>query len=177
MIYIRYRHQLYQHIPGPKRDGFFTGNIPTIRKAVAKDKGVITDLFFDWHIQYGSVFVFWIYFTPIVTFSDPKANKEILVTRNLPKAARIYNKIAYCFGQRLGGNGVLAETNHEIWKTRRMKLDKAFHRSYLMNLMESFNDICDTFLDKMAKMADGKTEVEMADEFGRVTLDVIGKVR
>lgn len=176
VIYIHFRHVQYQHIPGPKRDGFFTGNMTTIRTATAKDKGIITDLFFEWHIRYGSTFVLWIYFTPIVTFTDPKANKEILVTHNLPKAPRIYSKISYCFGQRLGGNGVLSETNHEIWKKRRNKLDKAFHRSYLMNLMESFNDICDTFLDKMGKVADGKKEVEMADEFGRVTLDIIGKV-
>ena len=45
-----------------------------------------------------------------------------------------------------------------------------------MNLMTSFNESCDLFLEKLDKMADGKTIVDMADEFARVTLDVIGKV-
>ena len=46
-----------------------------------------------------------------------------------------------------------------------------------MNLMTAFNSSCDLFLAKMDELADGKTVVNMAEEFARVTLDVIGKVR
>ena len=56
-------------------------------------------------------------------------------------------------------------------------LNPAFHRRYLMNLMTAFNSSCDLFLAKMDELADGKTVVNMAEEFARVTLDVIGKVR
>jgi len=42
--------------------------------------------------------------------------------------------------------------------------------------MEAFNSSCDLFLAKMDELADGKTVVNMAEEFARVTLDVIGKV-
>ena len=45
-----------------------------------------------------------------------------------------------------------------------------------MNLMPAFNESCDLFLAKLDNMADGKTVVDMAREFARVTLDVIGKV-
>ena len=45
-----------------------------------------------------------------------------------------------------------------------------------MNLMTAFNSSCDLFLAKLDEMADGETVVDMAKEFARVTLDVIGKV-
>ncbi|KXJ29176.1 Cholesterol 24-hydroxylase [Exaiptasia diaphana] len=127
-------------------------------------------------MEFGPVFVIWAFFTPIVTVLDPEDIKKLLITLNLPKSARTYNKLAYPYGHRFTGNGILTELNHGIWKKKRSRLDKAFHRSYLINLMASFNGICNVFLDKIGKLADGKTEVEMSEEFGRVTLDVIGKV-
>ena len=45
-----------------------------------------------------------------------------------------------------------------------------------MNLMPSFNSSCDLFLANLNKMPDGKTVVDLVQEFGRVTLDVIGEV-
>ena len=55
-------------------------------------------------------------------------------------------------------------------------LNPAFHRKYLMNLMDAFNAVGDEFLEKLGQLADGNTPVRMADEFSRVTLDIIGKV-
>ncbi|KXJ19039.1 cholesterol 24-hydroxylase [Exaiptasia diaphana] len=176
VIYIYHKHSQYRHIPGPKRDSFFLGNVPTLNEEINVRQRCIQDVWFDWHLEFGAVFVFWVYFTPVAMFLDPEDVKKVLITLNLPKAGRVYNRLAYVYGQRMAGNGILTELNHEIWKKKRKRLDKAFHRSYLMNLMESFNKICDIFLDKIGKMADGKTEVEMSGEFGRVTLDVIGKV-
>ena len=72
---------------------------------------------------------------------------------------------------------MLNEVDHGVWQKRRALLNPAFHRRYLMNLMSSFNDSCNLFLEKLDEMADGKTVVNMADEFARVTLDVIGKVQ
>ena len=51
-----------------------------------------------------------------------------------------------------------------------------YRKSLLMNLMDAFNSICDDFLENLRKYADGKTPVRMVNEFGRVTLDIIGKV-
>jgi len=55
-------------------------------------------------------------------------------------------------------------------------LNPAFHRKYLMNLMDAFNSVGDGFLEKLSQLADGRTPVRMVDEFARVTLDIIGKV-
>lgn len=176
-IYIHYKRSLYKHIPGPKIDNFFLGNIPSLQRQIYVDKKPLLDLWYGWHLEFGSAFVLWAYFTPVVTVFDPEEVKKVLITLNLPKSPETYSRVGFPYGQRFAGNGLLTETNHEIWKKKRSRLDKGFHRSYLINLMESFNGICDVFFDKIGKLADGKTEVEMSDEFGRVTLDVIGKVR
>ena len=63
-----------------------------------------------------------------------------------------------------------------MWQKKRSALNPAFHRKYLSNLMDAFNNSCNLFLKRIDSFADGKTKVNMAEEFGRVTLDVIGKV-
>lgn len=57
-----------------------------------------------------------------------------------------------------------------------MFLNPAFHRRNLMNMMPAFNNSCNLFLARMDEVADGITAVDMASEFARVTLDIIGKV-
>ncbi len=176
-LYIFYQHWRYRHIPGPARDGFFTGNIPSIRKEKKRVPGRgMSDIWLNWYHEYGSVFVMWIYHVPIVILSDPEIAKKALITLNLPKANRVYSRIGYVYGQRGAGQGVLTEIDHEIWRRKRAMLNPAFHRKYLMNLMDAFNSVGDEFLEKLGQLADGKTPVRMADEFARVTLDIIGKV-
>ena len=176
-LYVLYQHWRYRHIPGPPRDGFFTGNVPFIRKEKKRVAGRgMNVIHFIWYQEYGSVFVQWIFHVPIVVLIGPDMAKKALITLNLPKAQRVYSKIGNVFGQRCLGRGVLTEMDHEIWRRKRAMLNPAFHRKYLMNLMESFNSIGDEFLGKLRQLADGKTPVRMADEFAKVTLDVIGKV-
>ena len=109
--------------------------------------------------------------------SDSKLVKEVLVTRNLPKDPFGYSHFTHLFGQRLLGGSLLSETNHEPWKRKRASLNPAFHFSFLVKLMDNFNDSCDLFIKKLETMADGKTEVSLAEELVRLALDVMGKVR
>lgn len=176
-LYIHVQHLRYGHIPGPARDGFFTGNIPSIRQERKRIPGRgMSEIWLNWYRRYGSIFVMWIYFVPVVILADPEMAKKALITLNLPKASRVYSKISYVFGQRAVGRGVLTELDHDVWRRKRAMLNPAFHRKYLMNLMDSFNSVCDRFLKNLTRHADGKTPVKMADQFGRVTLDIIGKV-
>ena len=175
--YVFYQHWRYRHIPGPPRDGFFIGNIPSIRKEKKRVPGRgMNAIWFDWYHKFGSVYVMWVYHVPVVVLSDPDTAKEALVTLNLPKAYRVYSLVSYVFGQRGAGQGILTEVDHETWRRKRAMLNPAFHRKYLMNLMDAFNSVGDEFLKKLGQLADGKTPVRMADEFARVTLDIIGKV-
>lgn len=47
---------------------------------------------------------------------------------------------------------------------------------YLKDLVPQFNSIADALISKLSKVADGKTVINMVDEFQKVTLDVIAKV-
>ena len=174
--YVVYLHWIYRHLPGPKRDSFFFGNIPFIEREKEGGK-TIFDIFTDQHRVYGPVVLMWAYYNPFTSVSDPEMVRKCLLTLNLPKNPRTYRNISFVFGHRVAGNGVLTEINHEAWQKRREILNPAFHRRYLMNLMSALNSICDDFLAKIDELADGKTTVNMAEEFNRVTLDVIGKVR
>ena len=177
VFYVHHQHSRYDHMPGPARDGFFTGNIPLIRREKKKVAGNgMSEIWLNWHQVYGLVFVMWIYHVPVVILCDPDTAKKALVTLNLPKARRIYSKIGYVFGHRAAGRGIFTELDHDLWRRKRAALNPAFHRRYLRNLMDAFNSVCDDFLENLKRHADGKTPVKMADEFARVTLDIIGKV-
>ena len=175
-LYVLYQHWRYRNIPGPARDSFFTGNIPFIRKEKQRILAGMGAIWYNWYHEYGSVYVMWIYHVPVVILSDPDAAKKALVTLNLPKAHRVYSLVSYVFGQRAVGRSILTEIDHEVWSRKRNMLNPAFHRKYLMNLMDAFNSVGDRFLEKLSQLADGNTPVRMADEFARVTLDIIGKV-
>ncbi|CAH2284684.1 cholesterol 24-hydroxylase-like [Pelobates cultripes] len=53
--YVHYQHLKYDHIPGPPRDSFLLGHVPSLNKAGANYK-VIHDLFLQWAEEYGSIF-------------------------------------------------------------------------------------------------------------------------
>ena len=174
-LYVHHQHLRYGHIPGPPRDSFFTGNVPFFRREMKRDgeKGSVTMILMNWYRQYGSVYVVWMFFIPVVILSDPDMAKKALITLNLPKEPGLYSKLSSVFGQRAAGQGILTEVDHDAWRLKRAMLEPGFHRKYLMNSMEAFNSICGDFL---RKYADGKTPVRMVDEFARVILDIIGKV-
>ena len=140
------------------------------------EKGSMTMIFMNWYRQYGSVYVVWMFFIPVVILSDPDMAKKALITLNLPKEPGLYSKLSSVFGQRAAGQGILTEVDHDAWRLKRAMLEPGFHRKYLMNSMEAFNSICGDFLQNLRKYADGKTPVRMVDEFARVILDIIGKV-
>ena len=177
IVYLHHKHKTLDHIPGPKRESFFWGNAQQIQRLKEGDKlkgGVAVSS--QLCHQYGPVTLIWIFHIPLVFVTDPDLIKEVLITSNFPKDAWSYDKLGYVFGERFMGKGLVSETDHERWKIKRLALNPAFHRKFLKDLIVEFNNSCDAFLAKLSDLADGKTEVRMADEFNRITLDIIGKV-
>ena len=174
-IYLLYIHWKFSHIPGPKRDSFFFGNVPLIRRKREKGK-IMGEWMQELHSIYGPVVLMWGFHRPFLFVSDRELAEKCLITLNLPQNPRVYGNLGYPFGHRLMGRSLVTETDHGVWQKQRALLNPAFHRRYLMNLMSAFNNSCDLFLAKLDEMADGKTVVNMAEEFSRVRLDVIGKV-
>ena len=146
-LYVHHQHLRYGHIPGPPRDGFFTGNVPFFRREMKRDgeKGSVTMILMNWYRQYGSVYVVWMFFIPVVILSDPDMAKKALITLNLPKEPGLYSKVSSVFGQRAAGQGILTEVDHDAWRLKRAMLEPGFHRKYLMNSMELLIRFVTTF--------------------------------
>jgi cholesterol 24(S)-hydroxylase len=126
--------------------------------------------------MHGPVCVAWAFHEPFVIATGSEVTKRALITLNLLKSQNAYKNIHSVFGERAAGQGILTECDHDIWQRKRAMLNPAFNRKYLMNLMPAFNSICDKFIERIGKFADGDIAVDIAEEFSRVTLDIIGKV-
>ena len=177
VVYLHHKHKTLDHIPGPKRDGFFWGNVKLMQRLKEQNDSSGYEVLRDLAQEYGPVMIIWIFHLPLVYVSDADIVKKVLITSNFPKDAWSYDRLGYLFGERFMGRGLVSETDHGKWKAKRLAINPAFHRKYLKELMAQFNSSCDIFLARLAELADGKTEVKMADEFNRITLDIIGKVR
>ncbi|KFQ31184.1 Cholesterol 24-hydroxylase, partial [Mesitornis unicolor] len=93
-----------------------------------------------------------------------------------PKDRLVYSRMFSLFGERLLGNGLVTVSNHEHWHKQRRIMDPAFSRTYLIGLMETFNDKAEELMEKLEEKADGKKEFSMLAMMNRVTMDIIAKV-
>ncbi|XP_019209056.1 cholesterol 24-hydroxylase isoform X1 [Oreochromis niloticus] len=174
-LYIKYIHMKYDHIPGPPRDSFFFGHSPTMLKAMKND-GIIHDKFLEWAEKYGPVYrINVLHYVSLCTYC-PEATKEILMSPKYPKQKFAYKRLFYLFGQRFFGNGLVTARDHEQWYKQRRIMDPAFSSLYLRGLMGTFNERAEKLMDKLAELADSKTEANMLHLVNCVTLDVISKV-
>lgn len=175
-IYLYYLHAQYDHLPGPKRDGFFKGNMTLVHEN-RNNRGItIHQIWTELAHEYSPLFVFWFYHRPVVMITDDQAVKEVLITKKLPRDGFGYSHLSSLFGERMLGNALLSEVSEEEWHWKRAALDPAFHRPSLLGMIDSFSTICDSFLQRLQTLADGKTRVSMAEELVRINLDMVAKV-
>uniref|UniRef100_A0A3Q2WT84 Cholesterol 24-hydroxylase-like n=1 Tax=Haplochromis burtoni TaxID=8153 RepID=A0A3Q2WT84_HAPBU len=73
-------------------------------------------------------------------------------------------------------DGLITARDHERWYKQRRIMDPAFSSLYLRGLMGTFNETAEKLMDKLAELADSKTEANMLHLINCVTLDVITKV-
>uniref|UniRef100_A0A3Q0RCG1 Cytochrome P450, family 46, subfamily A, polypeptide 1, tandem duplicate 4 n=1 Tax=Amphilophus citrinellus TaxID=61819 RepID=A0A3Q0RCG1_AMPCI len=74
------------------------------------------------------------------------------------------------------GNGLVTARDHEQWYKQRRIMDPAFSSLYLRGLMGTFNERAEKLMDKLAEVAESKTEANMLHLVNCVTLDVLSKV-
>ncbi|XP_056403231.1 cholesterol 24-hydroxylase-like [Hyla sarda] len=172
--YVFYMHLKYDHIPGPPRDSFFLGHLPTLMK-LSKNNIVIYDPFFEWMEKYGTVIRLNLIHKVMIFVISPDAVKEFLMSPKYTKDD-FYDRIHSMFGIRFMGNGLLTDRNYDHWHKQRRIMDPSFSKSNLMLSMRTFNDKAEDMVDKLAEKADWKCHVVMHDIMSRVTLDVIAKV-
>ncbi|XP_078516271.1 cholesterol 24-hydroxylase-like [Lissotriton helveticus] len=173
--YVKYTHMKFDHIPGPPRDSFLLGHLPLLIKNKRKNE-VLHQLLLEWAEKYGPVVRINILHIVGLIVTSPEATKEFLMSPNYSKDPSAYKSLFSVFGERCLGKGLVTELNYESWHKQRRMMDTAFSRTYLMGLMETFNEKAEALMEKLAESADGKREVRILDLTSRVTLDVIAKV-
>ncbi|XP_063804539.1 cholesterol 24-hydroxylase-like [Pseudophryne corroboree] len=172
--YIHYIHMKYDHIPGPPRDSFLFGHSPTIIK-IMKNNLIIYDKFLEWVEKYGPVIRINGFHNVLILVISPEGVKEFLMSPKYSKD-RFYDRIGTMFGVRFLGNGLVTDRDYDHWHKQRRIMDPAFSRTYLIGLMETFNEKAEDLVGKLDEVADGKSQVGMHRMLSGVTLDVIAKV-
>ncbi|KAM4662409.1 cholesterol 24-hydroxylase-like [Discoglossus pictus] len=172
--YVHYIHIKYDHIPGPPRDSFLLGHLPTITK-LTKNNEVIYDYFLEWVVKYGPVVRINGFHNVFVIMASPEGIKEFLMSPKYPKHA-FYDDIFYLFGTRFLGRGLLTDRNYDHWHKQRRLMDPAFSRTYLIGLMGTFNEKAEELMEKLGEKAEQQSEVKMHELLNRMTMDVIAKV-
>ncbi|XP_053545297.1 cholesterol 24-hydroxylase-like [Bombina bombina] len=106
--------------------------------------------------------------------ASPEVVKEFLMSTKYSKD-KFYDTVAYLFGERLMGTGLVTDRDYDHWHKQRRIMDPAFNRAYLIDMMGTFNEKAEEMMEKLAEKADGKSVIRMHDIISRLTLDVIGK--
>ncbi|XP_063188954.1 cholesterol 24-hydroxylase [Chroicocephalus ridibundus] len=173
--YLKCVHAKYDHIPGPPRESFLLGHLPILWRMMKKQE-FMHDLFLQWAEKYGPIVRLNAFHRVSVMILTPEGVKEFLMSPQYPKDPLVYGRIFNIFGERFLGNGLVTVCDHEHWHKQRRIMDPAFSRSYLIGLMETFNEKAEELMEKLEEKADGKTEFSMLNMMNRVTMDIIGKV-
>ncbi|XP_009889381.1 PREDICTED: cholesterol 24-hydroxylase [Charadrius vociferus] len=154
---------------------FLFGHLPILWRMLKKQE-FMHDLFLQWAEKYGPVVRFNAFHRVSVMILAPEGVKEFLMSPQYPKDRLVYGRICNIFGERFLGNGLVTVCNHEHWHKQRKIMDPAFSRTYLIGLMETFNEKAEELMEKLEEKADGKKEFSMLTMMNRVTMDIIAKV-
>ncbi|XP_071499364.1 cholesterol 24-hydroxylase-like [Diadema antillarum] len=174
LLYIKYTHIKYRHIPGPQRSSFIFGNDVMLRERLEED--AVGRLVYDMYKKYGMIHKWHLLHRVLIFVVDSKLVKTILTNSLHTKPPYDYKKMQFVFGERLGGTGLVSELDHSKYEKKRSLINPAFNRKYLMGLIDKFNTSADRFVRNLMSVADGQQEVCMLDKFNAVALDNIGRV-
>uniref|UniRef100_A0A8C5R9M4 Cholesterol 24-hydroxylase n=1 Tax=Leptobrachium leishanense TaxID=445787 RepID=A0A8C5R9M4_9ANUR len=155
--------------------GFLFGHVPSLNKAMADHK-VVHDLFLRWAEEYGPIYRLNLLHRVAINATSPEAVKEIMMSPNYPKDPYTYKRLFNLFGKRFMGIGLLTNPDHAHWYKQRRIMDPAFSHTYLIEMMDVFNERAEQLMDQLEKKADGKQTVSLYHSINCVTLDVITKV-
>ncbi|XP_072174281.1 cholesterol 24-hydroxylase-like [Diadema setosum] len=173
LLYIKYTHIKYRHIPGPQRSSFIFGNEAMLKERLEED--AIGKLVYDMYKKYGMLHKLQVLHRVLIFTVDSKFVKDLLTNSLHTKSPQDYKNMQFVFGERFGGTGLVSELDHSKYEKKRALLNPALKRKYLMGLIEEFNTSADSFIQSLIPFADGQQEVCMLDKFNNVTLDGIAR--
>ncbi|XP_060075401.1 cholesterol 24-hydroxylase-like, partial [Ylistrum balloti] len=173
--YLHQQHLKYDHLPGPPRDSFWSGHLPSIQKVIS-DGEIFDDYILELMKSYGSILRLCMWHQTFVIVADPELVKEVLVTGNHPKSKAVYSMSRHLFGARYLGRGIESETDQKYWIMQRMHLDRWFKPHYLRQFTSDYNEFADSLVQQLEQYADGKTRVPLEKLLHKVTLHLLSKV-
>ncbi|XP_076128851.1 cholesterol 24-hydroxylase-like [Alosa pseudoharengus] len=176
LLYIKHVHRKYDHIPGPPRDNFLLGHLPTILAETRTPGRHINQRFLEWTDKYGPVCRVNSLHSVFFIVSCPEATKEFLMSPKYPKDPFVYKRLFSLFGRRFLGNGLVTAMNHDMWYKQRRIMDPAFSSVYLRGLMSTFNERAERLMTKLDEYAESQQAAHMHKLVNSFTLDVITKV-
>ncbi|XP_033734290.1 cholesterol 24-hydroxylase-like [Pecten maximus] len=173
--YLHQQHLKYDHLPGPPRDSFWSGHLPSIRKVVSKG-GTLGDYILDLTKTYGALFRICLWNQTFVVVTGPELIKEVLVTGNLPKSKTVYSKLTHILGVRYVGEGLESETDKKKWIIHRVHFNQWFKPHHLRQFTPDYNEFADNLVQTLEQHADGKKHVHMENFFHKVAMHLLSKV-
>ncbi|XP_021347960.1 cholesterol 24-hydroxylase-like isoform X2 [Mizuhopecten yessoensis] len=169
------QHQKYDHLPGPPRDSFWSGHIPSIAKVMAAG-GIMDDYVLETSKTHGLFFRLCLWNQVVVVVLDPDCIKDVLVTGNHPKSKRIYSRTGSIFGARFLGQGLESQIDNKHWILQRMHFDQWFKPNFIRQFASEFNEFADCFTEYLETYADNKTEIHTLHSFNKLTMHLLYKV-
>lgn len=151
----------YGHIPGPGLDSFIWGNYVIF--GCQRPKSLIFQDLFD---QYGPVVVTWNIYKPLVSLANEDIFRDVFEPSEF-KDALSNGDFSTLFEQRFIASGAQLVYGFS-----------AFNNDCVKRHLKNFNICSDVFIKMLETMAvsDGREEIKMADQFDKLSVDVIAKV-
>ncbi|XP_062374859.1 cholesterol 24-hydroxylase-like [Sardina pilchardus] len=176
VLYTKYVHRKFDHIPGPPRKHFLSGHMVPFLADTRSGRN-ISDTFLQWVTEAGGpVCRLNFYFAVVLLVTCPEATKEILMSPKYGKDPYGNKRLSSMFGVRFLGNGLLTAMDHNQWHKQRRIMDPAFSSLYLRGLMGVFNERAECLMGKLEEYAERQAPVQMDKLINTFTLDVITKV-
>ncbi|KAG8740820.1 hypothetical protein FRC10_003848 [Ceratobasidium sp. 414] len=172
-----------RHLPGPKSDSPFFGNLLTLLR------GTNTYLWEDWFEKYGKTIRYWGFFGSyqLLTIDMRAMNYIMSHSSTFFKAERNRQGLARILGQ--GETGIihnfqvahyevgLLAADYETHKRQRRVMNPAFGQPQIRELVPIFcekaNQLRDILLDQMSNNLEGTT-IDVLQWLSYATLDIIG---
>lgn len=118
--------------------------------------------------RYGSVYRFWLGADLLLHVSDPDMVRQVLSSNEMTAKGSGYFVLYPWLGQ-----GLLSHVGGEAYQRRRKMLTPAFHFKILSQFKEPIDECCDVMCERLAKVADGQTTLNLYDYTGPLMLDII----
>ncbi|KAK9820625.1 hypothetical protein WJX72_012453 [[Myrmecia] bisecta] len=167
IFHMRERYRL-RAFPGPKPAPLL-GNLPELRR---KTNFIA---YADWAKQYGPQFRIFLGHQPVVVLADPELVREVGIKKFKAFHDRSIAPLNPEGGkQKLAGDAGILPSRGAYWTTLRAAMQPLFHTSSLVSYDPIMNQALDTLLANLEAPAASGEPVDMWNQLGRMTMQVLG---